>query len=300
MNSSFQKLLYDQMIDTLMGEPEANADAMRQAVLNGALLSEYLVKEALRAKNPLAPYDLDRLNNAHGTLKKILESGPEDAPEARHADISVLLGRAEALEVLAQQHIELIARVKGVRNGIMHNAHQDIDDLRCQLELIQTFSDHAQAYKDTLGLELDPEKAKRFAQLNAQIVTMIEERLENRIAEAKATWAALSKAEQDARKATPVLDGDEFEIVGPMACPACGNKSFHYIGYVDFDWNPDGVITLSSAWLTCRLCEVKIDEDDLAEIVEDPKKYTKRDQPDPSWQEFFDYRHMAENAYDYM
>jgi hypothetical protein len=298
MNSSFQKLLHGQMADALTGEPEANADAIRQAVLNGALLSEYLVKEALRVKNPLAPYDLSALNTSHATLKKLLQESPENVPEARHCDIGVLLERAAALDALPKELIDLIRKIKDVRNGVMHNAHQDIDDLKCQLELIQAFTKHAQSYKDVLDLNLTAEAAKKLSNLEPVIISKLEARLENRIAAAKAAWVALPKADKAARAQKPV-EG-EFEFVGPMVCPACGNKSFYYVGSVDVDWNPDGVIHLSSAWLTCGLCEVDIDEDDFAEIAEDPQRYTKREEADPSWQEFFDHRDMQENILDYV
>jgi hypothetical protein len=298
MNSSFQKLLYDQMTAALANEPESNADAIRQAVLNGALLSEYLVKEALRAKNPLAPYDLRALNTAHTTFKKLLEEGPENVPEARHCDIGVLLGRAAALDALPKELIDIIDKIKNVRNGVMHNAHQEIDDLKSQLELIQAFTKHAQPYKDVLSLTLTAETTKKLTDLEPVIISKLEARLENRIASAKAGWIALSKANKAARAQRPV-EG-EYEFVGPMVCPACGNKSFYYVGSMDVDWNPDGVIHLSSAWFTCGLCEVEIDEDDFAEIVEDPQRYTQREQADPSWQDFFDQQDMGQNIQDYI
>jgi len=125
----------------------------------------------------------------------------------------VLLDRAAALDALPKELIDLIRKIKDVRNGAMHNAHQNIDDLKCQLELIQAFTKYTQPYKDVLGLSLTPEAAKKLSDLESVIISKLEARLENRIATAKGSMGCTPKVEKAARAQKPV-EG-EFEFVGP-------------------------------------------------------------------------------------
>lgn len=68
-----------------------------------------------------------------------------------------------------------------------------------------------------------------------------------------------SEVSQKIRTNLPKTDNYTW-IEETIECPACEQLSFDKIGAVDFDWNPDGVLTCGGYSYQCRVCGLGLTE----------------------------------------
>lgn len=66
----------------------------------------------------------------------------------------------------------------------------------------------------------------------------------------------------------PPLHGNFNEI---FPCPACAEESLQEIIDVDYDWNPDGILTSVITYYDCTVCALHLSsrEEDLVETYSD-------------------------------
>lgn len=62
----------------------------------------------------------------------------------------------------------------------------------------------------------------------------------------------------------------------------------------------DDSVTWSEEWFECHVCKLSMSEYEFDDLCQDPSAFTKRNQPDSSWDEYYQLQHFQENIYDYI
>ncbi len=79
--------------------------------------------------------------------------------------------------------------------------------------------------------------------------------------EHKKIFEKLSPEEVSRKISTNLPKIDDYTwIEETVKCPACEQSSLDEVSEVDFDWNPDGVITNGGYHYQCRVCELELSE----------------------------------------
>jgi hypothetical protein len=298
MDKDFLEKTHTQILEELKTTSPSN---LTQAVLCGALLSEYLIKESLSAVCPIAPYSLQYLHNAHADFAALLKKTGVQSSKIKYEDIGVLLDRAKALECVDARAIELIGAIKTVRNNIIHDLRSRYDRLEAHARLLELFMDYASLFETYLGIKLNDDYVQQLSITRKDIERQIDERLENKIKHAMELYDKLTPTERSERIDHGAADIiAEGSIIESMLCPACNNNTLGWYYFVDADYNYDGIIYNCCGWFECPVCELHISEYDFENLFEEPQKYTKRQEADESWLEYFDHKHLQENAYEFM
>jgi len=297
MDKVFIKEIYNQLIDRLI---EKEPVSLHQAVVNGAILGEYIVKKQLSKKSPLAPYRLDYLRTAHSDLA-LLIAGEETSEQLKYEDLGILLDRAKALGVMDEGALDLIAKIKAYRNMVMHDPDCSYDDLEASARLLELLTKHSKVIKTVLGLELTKKQDTQLQQTLRYVESKINNRLSTKITAARETFFSLTKVERGEHIRRGIWHtGAEDSLIGGMLCPSCKNNTLHYLFSIDFDYSRDGGSTVhGGAWLECIACDLNMSEYDFDELWDNPS-YADKKKPDISWKEYYDHKHLEENAYEYM
>lgn len=297
MDVTFTNELYAQLKAIISND---GAAGLKHAVMTGAQMGEYVVKKALADVSPIAPYKLDYLKTAHSDFSALL-LGRQVSDKNRYEDMGVLLDRAKALDCLDAKVIDIIARIKNYRNGVMHDPEYQFDELEAHARLLELVTSHSDLFSKYLQIEVSAEDLAMMKKVLGKVEKSISDRLINKIIKSRDHFRSLSKEEKAAQlERGPSETGADHEIISNMLCPACFNKTLHYLLTVDVDWNPDGVIHLSSTWFECTACELQMSEYDFDDLYENPKEYINKNTPDESWKEFYQHQDFEQNAYEYM
>jgi hypothetical protein len=297
MNSAFIRTTHTQLIELIKVR---EVTEVNQAVLSGALLGEYLIKKALAAKSPIAPYKLDYLGSAHSDFATLITGDGELSSKLRYENIGILLSRSKALKSINHDAIDLIAKIKDVRNGIMHDPDYTYDIWEAHARLLELFAKHSELFKEHLSLTTAADDVSNLSGVLSYIERKIANRLENKITRSRTYFFGLSKPEKTAALDLGIEEtGAEDSLIEEMLCPACKNKRLHYLFSVDVDWNPDGVLYHSSTWFECTACGLTMSEYDFDDLYDNPQQFIESQEPDPTWLEYYDYKDAQENAYEY-
>ncbi len=299
MNDRFIQYTYRQVIDTIQ-QRDVDVSELAQAVVQSALIGEYLLKIVLRGINPLAPYKLDYLKRAHLDFAALVR-GEDVSSSLRYEDIGVLLDRAKALGVLDDRVIDLISKIKADRNTITHDPDHEFDKWEAQARLIKLFVNNRELFEKHLSLVISEADLSKVNSALKTTEQRIANRLDNIIRSTRDEFNKLSEADQQERIDEGYGDiSAEGSVIDDMFCPSCKNLTLHYLFTVDFDWNPDGVITSGSTWFECHACGLTMSEYDFEDLYDNPRKYAGINKPHPTWDEYYSYKDLQENAYEYM
>lgn len=299
MNSRFIQFTYRQIIAAIQ-KKDIDLSELAQAILQGALLGEYLTKVALQKINPIAPYQLEYLKRSHADFAALV-GGSETSSKLRFEDIGILLDRAKALKIFDDDLADLISKIKTDRNIIMHDPAHEYDKWEAQARLIKLFVNNQELFKKHLSLIMSAPDLDQLKKALAYVENRIANRLDTKIKKLREAFEALGKTDKNARIKEGYqnisADGSAFDN---MLCPACKNQTLHYFFAVDHDWNPDGVITTSSTWFECHACGLDMSEYDFDDLYDNPRKYSGLSEPHPTWEEYYKSKDFEENAYEYM
>lgn len=109
--------------------------------------------------------------------------------------------------------------------------------------------------------EFNPLTSAEFEKLQERKYNKRISDLKDRLKEHKKIFEKLDEKEVSSKLRTNLSKLDSYTwIEETFECPACEQTSFDKVGAVDFDWNPDGVITSGGYHYQCRVCELELSE----------------------------------------
>lgn len=280
-DTTFIDAMHRRLISTLKHDVD-----IQFAILDGAILSEYLVKEVLRRFNPLLPYNLSQLQNNHRALAYLLYMGPEDSPEARYEDLGLLLRRLKELSLVEFRVVELIEIIREGRNKIVHDPRHTVDILELHSTLIELLANYDNLFNDYMGLALSGRNKSLLLDMLKRLKKKLELRLDNKINKAREEYQKLSKSEKVKLKNAELrVSSQYFKLLDAMLCPSCYNKSLFYLEEMyESEWGIESV-----EFFMCSICKLEMSHYDFDELNTHPSQYSNLEEADESWGVYYDY-----------
>jgi len=234
-------------------------------VCDGAVQAAYLIEQALKSHlrkiNPLLYYDRRNLKEEDEVGIVLGSLTEEQARKLKTAG-----GRQCILYICAAknefaEHKSNLIELFELRNEVLHS----IEDFNKDLGTIAESATSAlKACKNLISdfLEFDSEKinpltSKEFSKLLLQRYKLRMQQLTEQVERHRQDYLKKNN-KQVLTKAD--LESEMSWIEDVYECPACANNSFSKVCEVDFDWNPDGIITSSGCSYICTECGLSLSE----------------------------------------
>jgi hypothetical protein len=235
----------------------------------GAILSAYLIEQSFKSElkkvNPLLVFDRRNISDdkemciALGNLsKEELSRLKTSTPKRCIAQMCEYKTKIAACRANLEELFDM-------RNLIVHSTDElPLDANSIAETAVSALRACARYIIKHSGINVDkfnPLTSKEFEQLQ-------ERKLKKRISDIKKTlmkhrkiFKALSQPEITNKFNTNVPKTDNYTwIEETIQCPACSQSSLDKVGMVDFDWNPDGIISSGGYSYHCRVCELALSE----------------------------------------
>jgi len=241
-------------------------------IYEGVVLSAYLIEQVfkleLRRINPLLYFDRNGVTT--------------------ETEVDIVLGKLsdEKIKLLktikANKCIDLICEYKkdlkphktnfeelfNLRNYIVHSI-DDIfsDSLKASAIAVSALNICKKYFSDNFIDVSDILTSNEFDKLQNEKSKKYSAEMKDIIKKHKLFFEELHGKEVERRiKSFPETDKYTW-VETTSECPACGQESFDKIGNVDFDWNPDGIITSAFFYYVCRVCHLNLSEYEYEDII---------------------------------
>lgn len=238
-------------------------------VYEGVVLAAYLIEQSfkleLRKLNPLLLFD--RKNISDELEIRIAAKGlsKEDVARLKTNNAKRCVGQMCEYKKELQSDRANLEELFEIRNNILHStddflrnhnsaAETAVSALRiCRKFIIK--------HLDIGSDEFNPLTSREFETLQEKQRNKRVDDLKSLLKAHKKEYAKLSEAEiSDKIKFNLPKTDDYTWIENTIDCPACGECSLDEIGSVDFDWNPDGIISSGGIGYLCRVCGLDLSE----------------------------------------
>lgn len=261
---------------------ENDSFSLLETVVLSCITVEAIVREKLKKINPALLLDqIDPVSIALLSNKKdkLATTPVKEISDVKTANISVLIDRY-LMFYRKSGYKDSINSLFNLRNRILHAAQDNIID-KYNLTLLLTRSIFP-FIKNYVKVSEDKwfhiEKIKKIAYSDFKLD------LVQKIVEFKEHADKMTKEEKEQLfKEPPYVDKDEESLANNLLCPACGYSSVSLVSGVDFDWNPDGILTNGYYLARCRVCEIEFSKNEFEEIADNSDIYFTPEEQDCSW-----------------
>lgn len=238
-------------------------------IFEGVILAAYLIEQSFKAElRKLSPFlYFDRRNIPDEkeigiTLKSLSK---EEMQRMKTSDAKRCIAHMCEYKSELKEHRVNLEELFDLRNYILHST----DDLTGPAESVaETAVSALRACRKYVikcsaitSEDFDPLTSKEFERLQErQRADRIEE-LRKRVESHIGSFHQLQSTEASRRISTnlPHTDSQTW-IEETSECPACNQSSLDKVCYVDFDWNPDGILSGAGCRYQCRVCELELTE----------------------------------------
>lgn len=238
-------------------------------VFEGIVLSAYLIEQAfkneLKKINPLLYFDKKNISDEVEVRVALGKLSKEELGRLKTSSAKRCIAQMCEYKNELSPHKANFEELFEVRNSILHStddlsfdensvAETAVSALRASRKYVIK---HAGVYAD----EFDPLTSKEFEKLQETKHNQRINDLKDRLVEHRKSFEKLEEREVSSRLRSnlPKLDSYTW-IEETFECPACEQTSFDKVGTVDFDWNPDGILTGGGYHYQCRVCELDLSE----------------------------------------
>jgi hypothetical protein len=268
-------------------ESGAKTSRITSAIIKIATGVELLLKDYLERICPALI--LEKLDNPGMQIAKVFNlrkhmRSPKDldAIEVRTATFPVLLERAARFFDIAEATPHL-HKLHKIRNSLIHHQGR-VDILEVNLLLVQhifPLVERLSKLDKYLGLRIPRETWKKIRELEKTSVDALSSQLAKKLAHHSRIFGRLPT------KKIPLLVASDAEtptsgadlIESNLICPACKTEAL--AAFQDFDADvEDGEVVGASmiSTMSCRVCGLELDEDEIRHIIENFKEYVGDDE----------------------
>lgn len=245
----------------------------------GVVLSAYLIEQSFKAKlrkiNPFLYFDKKNISDEMEACIALNKIPQNEIIRLKTATAKKCITQMCEYKDEFKPHRANIEELFNIRNYILHST----DDLSISNNLAaETAVSALRICKKCVvahcGIslnEFNPLTSREFEKLQEKQRNERNDGLKTELKEHKKIFEALSKPEILERASIEGQRIDDYTwIEETVECPACNQLSLNKIGFVDFDWNPDGIISNGGYHYECRICELNLSEYEY-ELVSDFK-----------------------------
>lgn len=238
-------------------------------ICEGVVLSAYLIEQSFKSElkkiNPLLYFDRRNISceiEAQIALKKLSE---EDVNRLKTSSAKRCILQMCEYKNELQSHKANLEELFDIRNFIIHS----IEDLpftdeavaETAVSALRICKKYVIRYSGIISGEFNPLTSREFETLQGKKWNKRIDEIKKRLKEHKSVFEKLDEKEIENRIITNKPETDDYTwIEETTECPACNQSSFDKVGIVDFDWNPDGIITSGGYHYQCRVCELELTE----------------------------------------
>ncbi len=238
-------------------------------VYGGVVLAAYLIEQSfkceLREINPLLYVDRTSISEeteVRIALNKTSQAEREklNTIKAKRCVAQMCIYKSEL-----QSHRSLLEELFTIRNGILHSVEDLLIDPNSAAETavsaLRVCRTYVGRHAGVTATHVNPLTSKEFKQLEEDRRKKRISALKDMLKEHKTKYMKLNREEVSKKLKTNLPRTDECTwIEETIVCPACGESSLDKVGFVDFDWNPDGMLKSSGSQYQCRVCELELSE----------------------------------------
>lgn len=238
-------------------------------IFEGVILSAYLIEQAfkneLKRVNPLLYFDKKNISDEMEVRVVMGKLSKEEMKRLKTSNakrcIAQMCEYRSELGVYKANLEELFE----IRNFILHSADDFSVDRNLMAETavsaIRACRKYVIRHSGISANEFSPLTSAEFEKLQERKHDKRVSDLKDTLKEHKKIFEKLGQVEvsQKIRINLPKIDSCTW-IEETIECPACEQSSLDKVGTVDFDWNPDGVITSGGCHYQCRVCELDLSE----------------------------------------
>lgn len=238
-------------------------------VFEGVTLSAYLIEQAFKSElkkvNLFFYFDKKSISDemevrvAMGKLSKE-ELGRLKTSSAKRCIAQICEYRSELTS-----HRTNLEELFEIRNSILHSTGDfSIDEnsvAETAVSALRACRKYIVRYSGISANEFNPLTSTEFEKLQEEKHDKRINNLKATLKEHKKIFRELDQGEVSKKIRTNLSKIDGYTwIEETVECPACEQSSLDKVGAVDFDWNPDGVITSGGYHYQCRVCELELSE----------------------------------------
>lgn len=238
-------------------------------VYEGAVLSAYLIEQSFKSElkkiNPLLYFDRRNISQEVEVRIALKKLSKEDTNRLKTNPAKQCISQMCEHKSELLLHRANLEELFDIRNFILHS----VDDLpfadeavaETAVSALRICRKYVIRYSGITSDEFDPLTSRKFEALQEKKRSKRIEGIKERLKEHKSIFEKLDKKEIENRiiTNTPKIDSYTW-IEETTECPACEQSSLDKVGAVDFDWNPDGILTSGGYHYQCRVCEVELTE----------------------------------------
>jgi len=238
-------------------------------IYEGAVLSAYLIEQSFKSElkklNPLLYIDKKNISDEMEVRVVIGKLAKEELNRLKTTTAKRCIAQ------MCEYKNELVAcranleELFEMRNLIVHST----DDLpldanavaETAVSALRACRKYVIKYSGLFFDKFNPLTSNEFEKLQEKKLNKRISDLKSMLKEHKKIFQKLNKTEITHKIHSNLPGTDRYTwIEETVECPACEQLSLDKVGAVDFDWNPDGILTSGGYRYQCRVCELALSE----------------------------------------
>lgn len=284
-------------------ESGSNPRKLASCIVKIAIALELILKDELEKICPALI--LDKIDNAGLQLVKIYNLqgkfiNPDELEniEIKTAPFPILLERAGKFLDIKSVKSHLM-RLHRIRSSLIHHK-ADIDIWSINILLIKRILPFTQKLlkKDKYNkIKISKNTWDRLKNIEKESINVFQSELSKKITYHNILANTFPKIKIDSLLKSQVEIEDKTEVIEKdnLVCPACKNHSSALLIGLDVDWNPDGVLENAYRVMRCRVCELKLNYDEIEYICSHLDHFFTKTKSIEEWQsaiepDIYDYK----------
>ncbi len=238
-------------------------------VYEGVVLAAYLIEQSFRSElkmvNPLLCIDHRNIPDEMEVRIALNQISQAERERLKTNNAKRCIAQMCEYRIELQSHKANLEELFEIRNSILHSTDDLLIDDNAVAETavsaLRVCREYVLRHSGITSNQFNPLTSQEFERLQEQKRNKRINDLKAALSEHKGIFEKLSQLEASKRIATNLPKTDDCTwIEETVVCPACGQSSLDKVSSVDFDWNPDGMITSGGHYYQCRVCELKLSE----------------------------------------
>lgn len=226
--------------------------------------------------------------------EKMLDKSVLEKTEIRTVNFTTLLKRFSKFYDI-QTSFNKLLKLNQIRNGLVHH-EISLEIGEVNLLLAKDIFPFLHSFLVSLNpnpslppkpgmllMDLNKGLWDKLAKVEKEMVNKFGGTLTMKIEHFKQKSESLSEPQKESlAKCEVTIDENESILEENFDCPSCRNQNMAFVVGVDYDWNPDGVITNTYDYMKCPICGLKINSDEMDFIKNHKSKFFGKN-PQKDW-----------------